>query len=45
MFTNRQLAIALHQIDEAARKIAFAHDGWEGYTAPVAEFLRANLSA
>jgi hypothetical protein len=43
--TNRQLVEALHQIDETARKMGFAYDGWEGYTAPVVEFVRANLSA
>ncbi|GAA1796136.1 hypothetical protein HC028_23330 [Planosporangium flavigriseum] len=41
--SDQQLAEALYQIDNAARKIGFAYDGWEGYTALVQEFVNANL--
>jgi hypothetical protein len=43
--TDQQLAEALGQIDNAARQVGFAFDGWEGYTAPVQDFVRANLPA
>ncbi len=41
---DRQLAETLRQIDDMAQKVGFAFDGWEGYTAPVQEFVHANLS-
>ena len=43
--SEQQLADALHQIDNTAREVGFAFDGWEGYTPLVREFVRANLPA
>ena len=41
---DKMLSEALSQIDRSAREVGFAYDGWEGYTSPVAEFIRQNLS-
>ncbi|MEU6025322.1 ATP-binding protein [Micromonospora sp. NPDC047134] len=41
---DRQLAEALHQLGDAARKVGAGYDGWEGYSPPVRDFVGANLA-